>query len=99
MEPVFEIDETVSYEWCHFAAYPHPSNPGRYAVFTNSGCSCDYWEHPTVEEARAEVPLSRPQVRKAMTEFMDYYKAYINAGEAIRNLERFETEMNAVELL
>lgn len=93
-EPVFEIEDGVQFEWCRFAVYPHPAGVGRYATFWNSGCSCSFWEVPTLEEVRAAEPKTRADVRVVLAGFMDRNKAFISAGEAVRHLEEFEVAMN-----
>lgn len=97
VEPVFEIDEAVSYEWCHLAVYQHPTHAGQYVTFTDSGCSCNSWEPPTPEEIAAAEPEQRPDARRVVLDFISRNHWSISAGDGIRELERFETAMNALE--
>jgi hypothetical protein len=93
-EPIFEVDQYVGYEWAACEVYPHPLRPGTYAFFSDSGCSCDSYEAPTLGQLHAATPLGRGEVRTALINFLDMSGSYFSPGEAIRHLERFQEAMS-----
>ena len=95
-EPILEITDGASYEWCTLMLFHHPTQPG-YAIVSNSGCSCSYFECPTKEQLAAQPPLTRPQARERVKAFCTEFHYYITAGSAIRYLERFEDAVREVE--
>jgi hypothetical protein len=95
-EPIFEF-EGGSYEWYSLAVYRHPNQPQRYAVFSGTGCSCNYFKKPTELEVQAREPLPRAEIRRLVTAFISNNPHHINSGSALRYLERFEDAMNAKE--
>lgn len=97
IEPVFEIDDAVSYEWTHFAAYRHPTYPEKFTSWQDSGCSCDYWEPPTSEQLRAGEPLTRPQLRSEVTSYLASGTDWFTPAGTVRYLEEFEVAMNEAE--
>ena len=93
IEPVFEIQDNVQFEWCAFAVYRHPTKSGKYATSSDSGCSCSRWTPLTEKQLQFAEPLDRASARLALTGFLTSQSAFINAGAAIRYLERFEIAM------
>lgn len=94
IEPIFEVDANVPYEWASIKFYRHPNEPEKFAASSGSGCSCDGWEDPTLDELRAEYPMSKTQARYRLKAFLESRGSYFRVGEVIRHLERFEVEMN-----
>lgn len=97
VESVFEIDDAVSYEWTHFAVFRHPTYPDKFTTAWSSGCSCDGWEPPTLQELRAGEPIGRPQVREDLRGYLAGNTSWFNPGATVRYLEEFETAMNEQE--
>lgn len=97
VESVFEIDDAVSYEWTHFAVFRHPTYPGKFTTHWNSGCSCNSWEEPSVDELRADEPIERPEVRRQLISFLDTNKYTFSPGDTVRHLEEFEVAMSEQE--
>lgn len=96
-ESIFDIENGGGYEWCALGVYRHPTHPLQYAVFMDTGCSCNYFERPNQEELRAAEPLHRAELRRRVVGFISHYDYFINAGSGIRYLEQLETVLNAEE--
>lgn len=96
-EPIFEIDDAIQYEWCRLAIYRHPVRPECCSIWSGSGCSCSFWEPPSEHDLLAAEPYFRAQARARVIQFIESHRWCIDAGDAIRYLERFEVAMNEAE--
>lgn len=91
---VFSVDDGRNdYEWSELHVYVHPANGRRFALHEDSGCSCNYYEQPTVAELRALQPVTMTEARKQISAWLDA-ENYSPDSKA-RELERAHLALRA----
>lgn len=84
------------YEWSTFGVYKHPTVPGKYAVSTQGGCSCNGWENLSRSEARAKTPMTKMEVRNHFSKWWDGlsdYKISESSMTKVAGLEKLSTTL------
>lgn len=64
---LFEYSKALGWEWDEFHVYKHPREPKKYVVDIQAGCSCDYYNVPSLAELEAETPVGKREVYAAFS--------------------------------
>lgn len=89
----FSAFATAGYDWSEFHVYQHPRDSRKYVVVLDSGCSCNYYEVPSLATLEAETPLGKREVYKEFSSWWNGSGYYDNDGTKIDNLERLRSSL------
>lgn len=64
-------NDSWGYDWAELHVYVHPANRRRFAVDSDSDCSCNYYEQPTEDELRALTPFTMADTRTEISQWLD----------------------------
>lgn len=79
------------YEWAELRVYKHPRHSNMFAVFSDSGCSCSYYEDPSVEELGVMQPRTFAEVQRDLQEFVTDNQFYFTFSEGLTAIERWRS--------
>ncbi len=88
LKELFSASAARSWEWDEMHVYRHPRERRKYIFVSGSGCSCDYYEQPTYEQAEAMTPLGKREVYAKFSEWWDSTDPYERPGAKVDYLQR-----------
>lgn len=91
IKELFSVGASIGYEWDEFHVYRHPLNSRKYVVYVDNGCSCNYYETPSLAHLEAETPLGKREVYAKFSEW--WPGANYCSGTKIDNLERLRASL------
>jgi hypothetical protein len=89
MKELFTAFTSHGYDWSEFHVYRHPLNARKYAVRTQSGCSCNYFVNPTKDELKDSPQLGK---REVYAKFSTWWGRG-NAGTRVDNMQRLHSSL------
>lgn len=92
-DEVFFVEAHSSFDWTEIHIHRHPLVPERFAFDAQSGCSCNYYNRPSIEELGAREPVSKVGARARLIESLEAACRYFSPMETVRVLEKFELEV------
>lgn len=90
----FSVGSSGGYEWTEFHVYQHPREPRKFVTWSDSGCSCNWYEAPTLEQLEACTPEGKREVYAEFSKWWDSIGTYYDcSGTKIDNLERLRSSL------
>lgn len=88
---VFLASSGGGYEWAEFRVFTHPLRPDMYVTDWESGCSCNYYDYPSIEALGTYPPKTKTEVREELIKFLSANCHYFPAGTALDLVEKLHT--------
>jgi hypothetical protein len=91
IQELFSAFESLGYEWNEFHVYRHPRESRKFVVDFASGCSCNYYETPSLRYLEGETPMGK---REVYAEFSKWFgRGDYMHGTKSDNMERLRSSL------
>ncbi len=90
---LFSAFASWGYDWDEFHVYRHPTNRRKFIVDYEGGCSCNYYETPTIEQAESMQPLGKREVYAEFSKWWDRTGYSDKSGTKVDNLQRLRDSL------